>query len=322
MREYTIAEVLSYTETLERILMEKLNKSSKKSASLYKKFITRCNSLFIIFSQFDLQTTAFGILHKALFIDLKTYFDPLIIEKSWSGRVLLYINTGFFMLVVGDFASSLKFLYDAESLLMECRQGTKLTKDLTLAHSAISALAYFKNKKYDAAEKHIEVVSDEFNEIIRGDRMSRFSANACCNIYCLTTLFLDVLKARNSELASTTNCKVAAKKMRKKGVASVTLLDEFNENPTFDNGSQLVSSGNFRKILAATILFPFISRQTPIVQSTELKGAQEHARDNRLVKSQLANYLKRPYKSIEYKDFYALLMTESIHGSAAFNKIN
>ena len=319
MKEYTIAEVLSYTETLERILIEKLRKSSKKASGLYKKFIIRCNSLFIIFTQFDLQTTAFGILHKALFIDLKTYFDPIIVEKSWSGRVLLYINTGYFMLVIGDFASSLKFLYDAESLIMECRQNTKLTKDLVLAHSAISALAFFRNRKFDSAEKHIEVVTDEFNQIIRGDRESRFSANACCNIYCLTSLFLDVLKARNSELASTTDCKLAAKKMRKKGIASVSLLDDFNDNSTFENGSQLVNSDKFRKILSATVLFPFINKQTPIVQATELKGGQDHARDNRLVRSQLASYLKKPYKSIEYKDFYALLMTESLNSNFAYN---
>ena len=62
------------------------------------------------------------------------------------------------MLVIGDFASSLKFLYDAESLIMECRQNTKLTKDLVFAHSAISALAFFRNRKFDSAESTLKLL--------------------------------------------------------------------------------------------------------------------------------------------------------------------
>jgi hypothetical protein len=259
-----------------------------------------------------MQKTAFAVLHKALCIDLKTYFNAGALQKAWKGRVLLYLNTGFFMVVIGDYPSSLKFLYDAESLIMECRPESNITKDLVLAHSFVSALAFFRDRKYESAEKHVEAVSEEFNEIIRGERPSRYTKAACCNIYCLTTLFLDVLKSKNTSLASSTDCKIAVKKMRKYGVAALGLLEEFNENPTFDIGWSLIVSDKFRKILAATVLFPFIDKATPIVLSSELREAQERSYDNRLVRSQLASYLRKSYKSIECKDFYALLMMESI----------
>lgn len=312
MKEYSVSEVVSFTETLEKQLLDLLSKSSPKLTRSYKRFINRCNSLFVVFCQFEMQTTAFSILHKALSIDLKAYFNPINLRKSWKGRILLYLNTGFFMIVVQDFASSLKFLYDAESLIVECQASSPLTRDLILAHSFISALAYFRNRKYEQAEKHVEAVVDEFNQIIRGDRTSRYTKVACCNIYCLTTLFLDVLKAKNSFLASSTDCKVAAKKMKKFGVASVILLDEFNLNPSFETGNLILVSDKFRKIMAATVLFPFIDKGTPIVLGSELREAQERGQDNRVVRSQLAGFLRKSYKSIECKDFYALLMMESI----------
>ncbi|OMJ71633.1 hypothetical protein SteCoe_30099 [Stentor coeruleus] len=319
-RDFTIQQVLQQTGTMEKALVEKLQTLSHKALGLYKRFINRCNSLFIIFSQFDILSASFSLLHKALTIDLKTFFDPNIMEKAWKGRVLLYINIGYLMTNIGDSASSMKFLYDAESLIMESKNSnTNIMKDLLLSHSIIAAFSAFKARRFESVEKYIEIASLEFNTIIRGERLSKVTKNGCCNLYCLVTLMLEVLKSQNTGLASTTNSRFATKKMRKYGVSALDLLDNYNENPTVENGIALVNSSEFKNILSATVLFPFIVKSTPVIQLCDLKQAQEQSQNFKLTKMFLAQSLGKSYKSVERRDFYSILMTESIQNAYNIN---
>lgn len=312
-REITIQKALQQIEGMQKALVNRLQKLSPRALTMYKRFINRCNSLFIIFSQFELLTESLNLMHKALSIDLKTYFDPQILDKAWKGRILLYINVGYLMMIIGDLTSSMKFLYDAESLILESKQyDSDLIRDLYLTHSVVSALAAFRAKRFKTAEKYIENASDEFNVIIRGERYSKITKSGCYNLYCMLTLMLEVLKSYDTGLVSTTNSKLVAKRMKKHSISAFVLLDEYNENSSVDNGMKLIKSVEFRNILSATVLFPFIVKSTPVVQISDLKQAQDHAHSSKYNKMFLAQTLGKSHKSAELKDFYSLLMTESI----------
>jgi tetratricopeptide (TPR) repeat protein len=313
MKEQSISQVIQYTEILEKLLYDYLIKSSHRFPRLYRKFINRCNSLFIVFVQFEIYGPAFEVITKALKTDLKLFFSNKVPEKTWKGRVLMYCNIGYILYIIGDYNSSLKFLYDAESLLIETPDNSSIkARDLVLAHSALTFLVMFKARRYDAVEKYLETATQEFNAIIRGDRASKINKNGCCNLYCLITLVVDVLKTKILHLECSTNCLIVAKKMKKHNIRGLSLLDRFNANQTTENGINLINSYDYQTILFATVFFPFILKDTPIIHEHELKAAQEYSRKNKFSKSKLAQYMHQPNRSFDHKDIYSMLMRDSL----------
>ena len=319
MKKYPISQVLQTTDIHFRILLDSLHKSSANLSILYRKFMNRCNSLFIIFAQFEVLGPAFEVIYKCLTADLNVFFHSQNLEKSWKGRILLYCNMAYMMYLIGDCPSSLKFLYDAESLLKESMEiFTTECRDLVLAHASLSFLVMFKARRYETAEKYVEIASEEFNSIIRGDRTSKVSLSGCSNLYCLVTLFLEVLKAQGTGLITTTNSISVYEKMKNKTkktrtqVAALQLLKQFNSNRSVEHGSELINSYEFHSILFAVVFFPFIVKTTPVMQMHELTKAQEFSRSNRLTKAMVAQIVGMPHRSIEKKDMYAILMMESL----------
>ena len=213
------------------------------------------------------------------------------------------------MYMIGDYTSSLKFLYDAESLLLISDDNLK---DLSLAHAVLTSIVLFKARRYSLIEKYIEIASDEFNSIIRGDRISKIHKTGCYNLYCLVTLMLEVLKTMNDELISSTNSLMVAKKLKKHKISAVGILELFNSNNTIENGIFLVNSSEFQKILFVSVFFPFISKNTPIVDVKELTRAQENFKENKFNKARLLQSMGLNHKILEHKDFYTLIMTDSL----------
>lgn len=309
MKQYSIAQVLQNTEIQFRILMGKLEKAEERKNGLYCRFINRCNSLFIVFAQFQVLGPGFEVIYKALSSDLKAFFYNCLPGKTWKGRVLLYCNIGYMMYLIHDFQGSLKFLYDAESFLSEPSNLTySQHSDLVLAHASVTFLVLFKIKRLEAAEKYIKIISAEFNSILRGDRITKLTTSGCNNLYCLITLVLEVLKGQNSGLITTTSSLLTEKKLKGTNAAALDLLHDFNSNRTLENGVSLINSHDFHSILFAATFFPFILKSTPVLQMHELKKAQEFSRENKVTKSQLAQYIGEPHRSIEQKDMYAVLM--------------
>ena len=159
MKQYSISQVLQVTEILLRILLSNLAKTSSKIKSSYRKFINRCNSLFIIFAQFEILAPAFEVIYKAFTTDLKVFFYNNTLDKTWEGRILLYCNMGYMMFLVNDYTSSLKFLYDAESLIKEAlNKNTIYLRDLILAHSSLTFLIMFRARRYENVEKYVFLI--------------------------------------------------------------------------------------------------------------------------------------------------------------------
>ena len=124
----------------------------------------------------------------------------------------------------------------------------------------------------------------------------------------------------NSGLITSTSSRNVAKKMKKRAASAVKMLEDFNRKNTQEHGVKIINSAEFRSIMVATVLFPFIGKSTPMVQISELKKAQEQERGRKINKAQVAYMLGIPMRELEIRDFYALLMTESLNG--AYNYSN
>ena len=55
-----------------------------------KSFIVLCNSLAIVFLQYDLRTEALSLLKQASQADLALYDTGSLLDRLWSGRVTTY----------------------------------------------------------------------------------------------------------------------------------------------------------------------------------------------------------------------------------------
>ena len=82
MKQYTISSVLQKTNRLYQVLLHEVYKFSNKTDKLYQKFVNRCNSLFIIFAQFQNYIPAFEVISKAVSIDIKMIFDKVCLKKN------------------------------------------------------------------------------------------------------------------------------------------------------------------------------------------------------------------------------------------------
>lgn len=60
------------------------------TATNYKALITLCNSLAIVFLQYDLIREALDLLKKASHADLQLYKSGSLLDRLWQGRVTTY----------------------------------------------------------------------------------------------------------------------------------------------------------------------------------------------------------------------------------------
>ena len=187
------------------------------------------------------------------------------------------------MLIIGDIPSSLKFLYDAESLILEIKQMAVEedynVDDLTLAHAAITFSILCKLGRITNAEKYLDIAIAQFNSITTRERQSRINKNGTTNLYCLLIPAVTILRnyQENKMVLASDICKEIIKKVNDKGLAAVCLLEKYSNSN--EEGLDMINSNEYRSILFITSFFPFIASNTPVIDFEELISAQERTKD-------------------------------------------
>lgn len=317
----SISQVLQKIDTLEsktkRVLYVLGYRSSEISKS-FRQMISVCNSVSIVFLQFDLLHDALYVLQKAVQTDTCMFFEGDFEDRTWQSRPLIYCNLGYLLLRVKDYTGSLKFLYDAESLLIEIKQMSKSNLeanlgDLTLAHSCVTFSVLCSIQRFEQAEKYLESATEQLNAIIRGDRQSRINRAGCSNLYCLFTLAIEIIQLVNGGdiVEAVSKCKSTLKQIKEEKTASTALLDKFVKSASYDEGVEILLSDEFRSILFITTYFPFIAPRTPVINFAELSRAQEKARTTQLNKREMASLISAGGRH-EGQDNYALIMKDAL----------
>ena len=223
------------------------------------------------------------MLTKAVQCDVSMFFEGSIEDRTWYGRALLYCNLGYLMLIIKDVPSSLKFLYDAESLILEIKQMSNeedyQIEDLTLAHAAITFSILAKLGRYDNAEKYLDIAIAQFNSIARKERPSRINKTGVANLYCLLIPAVSILRQQqdNKTVLAAEVCREVLQKVARKDIAAACLLEKYIRSA--EAGMDLINSQEYRSILFITSCFPFIASNTPVIEFGELMAAQERTRD-------------------------------------------
>jgi hypothetical protein len=240
------------------------------------------------------------------------FFEGSIEDRTWYGRALLYCNLGYLMLLLDDVTSSLKFLYDAESLLLEIRdlndELDNNVEDLTLAHASLTFAILSKLGRTSNASKYLEIAISHYNHLARRSRPSRLNRGGLSNLYCLLIPAVRILNSHRDKkmILASEVAKDVLSKVPESDIAGVLLLQKYVN--TAEEGLEMITSEEYRNILFVTCFFPFISNSTPVIDFDELILEQDRLRHIPLNLSELG-LGSLPSSS---QDFYSLIMQEAL----------
>jgi hypothetical protein len=310
----TISQVLAEIETQDKKckrIAKLLGYRSSEIPKTYRNFISLCNSISIVFMQFDLHHQAFYVLNKCVQCDVSMFFEGTVEDRTWYGRALLYCNLGYLMLIIDDIPSSLKFLYDAESLLLEIREMGKIDyniEDLTLGHAALTFSILCKIGRISNAQKYLDIAITQFNSIAKKKRQTKINKNGVSNLYCLLIPAVSILKYsyEDTTIYMSEIYKETLKKVHDNSLAAVCLLEKYARSN--EEGINMINSEEYRSILFITSFFPHIANTTPVIDFEELIEAQSISKDTPFNIDEIKNI---PDHS-ESPDVYSVIMQEAL----------
>jgi len=318
-KKYSIEEIFYKIQLLEnkcnRITYLLGYKSSEISKS-FRNIITMCNSVAIVFLQFDLVKEALVVLRKGIEMDISMFVEGEFDDRKWFGRPLLYCNLGFLLERVGDHSGSLKFLYDAESILFESKHladSDPNLGDVTLGHACLTFLVLCRIDRLDHAQKYLEVATAQINQIIEQERSSRLKKSNCITLYCLMTLAINVVKSilNREDRIRVDEARTALKKFEDSTPAS-QLLKRLLRVQSHSEALHILLSEEFRGILYVTTFFPFIAPNTPVLSMQSINYAQRNSQEYEAPNFVLQNLQGVKPHFHENYDNYSLLMKEAL----------
>lgn len=209
---------------------------------------------------------------------------------------------------MGDYQSSLKFLYDAESLALEPSSECNSTaKGLTLGHALLTFIVLCKINEIGQAEEYLELAITEFNSVSKKEQHSKRSETKRTSLYCLLTFATEVLKG----------VKTGESKGPRENCAEL-LFQEVGENPAIyrliarfehEEGLRILRSEEFSSLVCIIVFSPFIAANTPVLHFTELNRAQEQFNKSPLDQCALKGLLS---ENEGHCGIYSLRMREAL----------
>ena len=265
--------VFTLQQTLQRIeiLFSKVHRPNRPSHT-FRVMISLCNSVGIVLMQFDYLNKALEVLKKAVKTDILMYYEGRPQDLVWPQRALVYTNLGFLMLRRGDFPSSFKFLYDAESLLLEALETEDVAaKDIALAHNMTFALLMIALKRHREALAYMDKVTADYNEVANAQRPSQFVELGC--LYCTITIALEVLKTKNPAI----DCSLdeALTQFQLEQSAITTLMKRLADARGTREKFRLLDSNEYKAVVFLSCFLPLLAPDTPIISLKELCKGEE-----------------------------------------------
>lgn len=95
-RKYvSLAEVQAQLSALELKVSRAIPASDPTQVPGLKRFIVACNSLAIVYLQYDMVREALEVLTKANFADVKLFKTGSELDRLWSSRISTYTNLAY-----------------------------------------------------------------------------------------------------------------------------------------------------------------------------------------------------------------------------------
>lgn len=279
---------------------------SQDTIKSLKSLLTLVNSLAIVFLYHGLLSIASKILKKALNSDVYMFFNGSKGDKKWHGRVLLYCNLSFLLMKGGDATSALKFLYDSESLLIDISQEEEFT-DIKLASSVIGFFNMCRIGKLSTAHDYLESATEQFNSIIREEVLSRYTSEACANMYSCFTFAGEILKDPKAvNNFPQFRREIEEKYMEVNNEAGI-FLHRLLTLKDWSSGLEIICSNEWTDFTFLIVFFPFISNTTPIIDIEEI--LKEKSRNRRA--ADMSGFLSQK-KNGKGFDTYGFLMKSAL----------
>jgi len=190
----SLAEVQAQISALEMKVSRTIPASDPTQIPSLKRFLVACNSLAIVFLQYDLVREALDLLTKANFADVKLFKTGQELDRLWSPRISTYTNLAYLFQrypppSVRDYTSAIKFVYDAQTLLLGMeRAGVRPGIDWVVAINLLTFNVLWKLGKRKEAEQYILICVSTINALIETRAESRLSRHSQLNLYGLVIM--------------------------------------------------------------------------------------------------------------------------------------
>ena len=190
----SLAEVQAQISALEMKVSRTIPASDSTQIPSLKRFLVACNSLAIVFLQYDLVREALDLLTKANFADVKLFKTGIELDRLWSPRISTYTNLAYLFQRysphrVRDYTSAIKFVYDAQTLLLGMeRAGVRPGADWVLAINLLTFNVLWKLGKRKEAEQYVLICVSTINTLIETRTESRLSRHSQLNLYGLIVM--------------------------------------------------------------------------------------------------------------------------------------
>lgn len=191
---YTITEIHGLISTLEqksKRLPEIIGFRSSDTCKNFKELITLCNSLSIVFVQYDLIQDCLIMLKIATEADTNLCKYGTVLDRLWQNRILTFNNLAFLYHKVNQPSDSLKFLYEAHGLAQNIKESGGVTNyDLSITTNILTFIVLWKLKRYEQASVYVELAGEILNSISSGKKQTRFSEQSGQNIFGILAIFM------------------------------------------------------------------------------------------------------------------------------------
>ena len=285
----SLAKALNYLHSLSAQCENAAAHSSSEHVSrLGRRLLSTSSSVAIVLIQFELLTPALAALKLSVKTDVQLFFKGKPEDRLWHRRAFVYTLLGYLFQRLNDLRGSLKFLYDAESLILETQDyESPQIHDLALTHSLLSFLVLFKSHKYEQAEQYVEQAVAQYNAIVKNNKSTQYTSSGCNNLYCLVQIGIEALESIRKFNAKHPALVKILDRLGPMQSAAVSLLEKAASAKTKMESVNVVLSDEFQSLLFITGCFPFISKSTPIISFAELNQAQQEANRTRISKGNL-----------------------------------
>lgn len=179
---------------------------------------------------------------------------------------------------VGEYASSLKLIYEAQSFMISIKESEEyLSADIEISVHMITFVTLWKLKKFSDAGEYLESAAKILNKVIQGFVETKMSKNSSQNLYCLIVMSLAGLKIVlekdvNAAKSMTEDCRL---QLESNSICYKLLSDflyKIDKN-LYENDWLITEV--YQKILFVATFMPLIAPNTPLIKLSELEEEKD-----------------------------------------------
>ncbi|CAG9312167.1 unnamed protein product [Blepharisma stoltei] len=287
-RFYSVGELKEYINDLfakAKKFHEMPGFRNNDACKSYKHLITICNSLAIVFMQYDLIQESLTFLKISMEVDSLLVKYGNILEKFWQGRLVMYNNFAYLYHKANQNQDCLKSLYEGHSLMVSMKDmGINCVPDLYISSNLMTFMCLWKIKRFNEAGSYLEKAANMVNNVIKGIKKSKLSSLSAQNLYGIVVMGNAGLAAKldNNFDKAINICQEGLQVLSSDDILArpliCDLIQDFHREKHSKNDKDWLITKEFENILFITTFVPFISPNTPLIDTNELELEKSKAR--------------------------------------------